>query len=583
MKTISLRTAAAALILALSLHCRAQATIVTKAGKTQFISRGQPMHILGGELSNSAATCTADARNLMPRMKALGLNTVLVPAQWDLIEPAEGHFDFTLTGHIIDKARENGLKLIFLWFGAWKNSMSCYAPLWFKEDAKRFPRAMTAAGRPLEIASAFSPEVLKADSRAFTALMRYIAEKDPDKSTVIMVQVENEIGMLENARDYSPRATSLYRGDVPSELTEYLLKNASALHPYILKRITGTDTKGTQTMRTLKDKLTGGGTWADLFGGDDAYTEEIFMAYHYALYVEQLAAAAKAIHDLPLYVNAALDSRGRRPGQYPSAGPLARLIDIWHAAAPHIDILSPDIYDDGFKDWASQYALPGNPLFIPEARCCVNSGVRAMYVIGEHKALGYSPFAIDIAAPEARKSIKSAYALLRRLEPLLTASGSADTWGLLLSKDDPTRKITSGDIVITASHARTLPWNSTDGPWAEGGGIIIRLGALDYIIAGSGVVATFATKGTADTAGGPALGQDGFAATGSDTKAAADSGRFTFKGKQTGIGYVDEVDINPDGSLKYLRRDNGDQTHQGRHVCISPGDTRILHVRLYEY
>ena len=90
------------------------------------------MLILGGELSNSAATCVQDIDRVMPQMKAAGLNTVLVPAQWDLIEPEEGHYDFSLIDTTIFRARENGLKVIFLWFGAWKNSMSCYAPLWFK-------------------------------------------------------------------------------------------------------------------------------------------------------------------------------------------------------------------------------------------------------------------------------------------------------------------------------------------------------------------------------------------------------------------------------------------------------------------
>ena len=165
-----------------------------------------PFPILGGELSNSAVTCVEDIDNVMPRMRALGLNTVLVPTYWELLESTEGRFDFTLTDRVIDKARENGLKVIFLWFGAWKNSMSCYAPLWFKTDTKRFPRAMTKTGKPMEIASCFSANVLQADNKAFTAFMRHLAEKDKGIGTVIMLQIENEIGMLEAARDHSPLA-----------------------------------------------------------------------------------------------------------------------------------------------------------------------------------------------------------------------------------------------------------------------------------------------------------------------------------------------------------------------------------------
>lgn len=89
--------------------------------------------ILGGELSNSAVTSVEDVDKVIPRMKVLGLNTVLVPAYWEFMEPEEGRFDFSLIDHIIQRARENDLKIVFLWFGAWKNSMSCYAPLWFKK------------------------------------------------------------------------------------------------------------------------------------------------------------------------------------------------------------------------------------------------------------------------------------------------------------------------------------------------------------------------------------------------------------------------------------------------------------------
>ncbi len=48
--------------------------------------------------------------------------------------------------------------------------MSCYAPGWFKKDTKRFPRAMTAEGKQMEIASCFSDNVLQADLKAFSAL-----------------------------------------------------------------------------------------------------------------------------------------------------------------------------------------------------------------------------------------------------------------------------------------------------------------------------------------------------------------------------------------------------------------------------
>lgn len=164
---------------------------------TQLIVDGKPFLILGGELGNSSASSVQDIERIFPKLQRMGLNTVLVPAYWDLTEPTEGHFDFTLTDKVLQQARRNNLKVVFLWFGAWKNSMSCYAPLWFKENHKKYPRAYTQTGKPLEIASAFSENVYQADNRAFSAWLQHIAAIDKEEGTVIMVQIENEIGMLE--------------------------------------------------------------------------------------------------------------------------------------------------------------------------------------------------------------------------------------------------------------------------------------------------------------------------------------------------------------------------------------------------
>ena len=451
-----------------------------------------PCPILGGELSNSAATSVEDINEVMPRMRALGLNTVLVPAYWELMEPVEGQFDFTLIDRTIDMARQEHLHVVFLWFGVWKNSMSCYTPGWFKQDTKRFPRAMTAEGKQMEIASCFSDNVLQADLKAFSALMRHIREKDPQREVVIMMQIENEIGMLESARDHSPLAEKAY----------------------------------------LKEK------WAERYGTDE-YADEKFMALSYARYVEHLAKAAREIHDMPLYVNAAMNSRGRRPGEYPSAGPLAHLIDFWHEGAPSIDLLAPDIYDTGFKSWCAQYAMPLRPqdgerstsgrllptgrknvknrLFIPESRCCENSGIN----------------------------------------------------------DD--------NVVMTCRHYFTLPWDprATDGTtWPEGGAMLIRLGKYDYLLAGSGVVIDFKTPTEKQQEQQKTLGEDGFAEAGGNTSQKANK---RFSGKRLGLLSVDEVSIADDGTMQYLRRHNGDQTHQGRHARIGVGEWKVLHIKLYEY
>jgi hypothetical protein len=544
---------------------------------TQIVVNGKPMLILGGELSNSAASSIADIDSVMPLMARLGHNTVFVPAYWDLIEPNEGKFDFSLIDEVINKARENNLKVIFLWFGAWKNSMSCYAPVWFKQNASKYPRAMTKNGKPLEIASCFSEDVLNADNRAFARLMQHIADTDSKENTVIMMQIENEIGMLEDARDHSKTADKLFNAAVPNDLVTYLKANRSTLHPKMADKLKAQSAD----MATLKSGL----TWQQMFGSD-VYTDEIFMAYYYARYVEHLALTARKIHNIPLYVNAAMNSRGRKPGEYPSAGPLAHLIDVWHCAAPDIDVLAPDLYDTNFKGWVAQYKLPNNFFFTPETRLSENSGVRALYTFGELDAMGFSTFAIDEAPYKVAKHVEMAYSLIDSMMPLLLrCQGKGLTHGLLFDKNDKERVINDGETVLTCRHYFTLPWDprAKDGSeWAEGGGLIVKLADDEYIIAGNGIVVTFTTKSEKEQEEKKTLGEDGFVNKGTESSSnAAQQQRFT--GKRLGIGYVDEVTFDASGNMKYLRRENGDQDHQGRHARIPVGDYKILHVKLYQY
>lgn len=502
--------------------------------------------ILGGELGNSSASSIDDIRSQFPKLKEMGLNTVLMPAYWELIEPEEGNFDFSLLDEAIDCAKMNDLKLVILWFGAWKNSMSCYAPSWVKTNSERFPRAITKEGKPLEILSAFSPDVLEADFKAFKAMISHFSKNDAD-STVVMIQIENEIGMLESARDHSPSADQAYALGVPRQLAGVLGVNS-------------------------------GTPWNALCSEEDL-SDEMFMAWHYAQYVERLAEEArKQLPEVPLYVNAAMDSRGRRPGQYPSAGPLAKLEKIWKTASPSIDFISPDLYDPPFKPWFRQYALPDNPLFIPEIRRSEDSGVHAFYAVGEHGAIGFSPFSIENANQKEKERLKSAYSLLEKIVPL--AKGKT-TYGLLF--EDPDKKvptiITDGDINITASHYFTLPWDkrATDGsPWPDGGGMIIKLSEGEYLIAGSGIVVKFETAGELEEEKN--LGEDGFLLSGENESAK------TWKGKhRIGILNCDEVEIDTQGNINRIRRLNGDETHQGRHVRIGPDGFCALRVKTYKY
>ncbi|MDD4515945.1 DUF5597 domain-containing protein [Massilibacteroides sp.] len=540
-----------------------------QGGASQLIVDGKAFLVLGGELGNSSASAEKDIERIFPKLQSMGLNTVLVPAYWDLIEPEEGVFSFSLIDKTINQARKNELKVVFLWFGAWKNSMSCYAPLWFKKDYEKYPRAYTKEGKPLEIASSFSKNVFQADNKAFAEFMKHISSVDKEDNTVIMIQIENEIGMLEDARDYSEVANTLFNAQVPEALINYLTKHKKELYPQMIEKW------GKQEFKTK-------GTWQEIFG-EDLYTDEIFMAWNYALYIEQLAQTARSIHNLPLYVNAAMNSRNRQPGEYPSAGPLAHLIDVWNCGAPSIDFLAPDLYDKGFSDWVKQYHLQNNPLFIPEVRLGNNNGVQAFYVFGEHDAIGYSPFSIENGSVESSSPLVQAYSKLKELMPVLTDyQGTGKMNGLLFDQENKERILFFDDLKLTCKHFFTLPWDprATDGSvWPEGGGLIIRLNKDEYLIAGSGLVIEFDKKGEKSNIQAKELGEDGFISQGgNDNKQQLWNG-----GLRAGIGTVDEIRIDDTGKFIPLRRLNGDQTHQGRHVRIGVDDFSILHVRLYEY
>lgn len=529
-------------------HLRRQGTA------TQLIVNGQPFLIRGGELGNSSAE-PGYLRPFWPKLKSMNLNAVVAPVYWDLIEPAEGRFDFSSVDGLIADARSNDMHLVLLWFGTWKNSMSCYAPGWVKSDQARFPRAMDASGRNLEILSAFSAANVEADVHAFAALMHHLRESDREH-TVVLVQVENEIGMIPDARDRNPAADQAYAAPVPAELMSYLVKHRAQVVPELLA-----------TWQAAGGKTSG--TWAEVFGSGLA-GEEIFMAWHFARYTEAVAAAGKAELNLPMYANAALIRPGYQPGQYPSAGPLPHLIDIWRAAAPALDFLSPDIYFRDFARWAALYRRSGNPLFIPEALRSNDAAVNALFAFGQHDAIGFSPFAIESSEGPAAGYLAASYDVLHQLTPLLAEKqGHGLTVGFLKESDETKQPLQAqlGQWIFHASFEHAAPPSLADGlavvigtdnsalaaggragP-APAGGLAIQLGDDEFLFAGIGLTVTFTS---------------------------------TEPGVQAGILSCEEGHY-VDGQWQHLRWLNGDQTHQGRHIRLEPGRFTLQRVRLYRY
>src|ERR1022692_3136021 len=116
---------------------------------TQLIVDGKPLLVLGAELNNSSASSMEYMRPLWPKIAATNLNTVLATGSWELMEPEESRFDFSLVDGLIQDARRYNLRLIVLWFGSWKNGRSRSQPGGMKPNRHRFPLVRGGKGKGL--------------------------------------------------------------------------------------------------------------------------------------------------------------------------------------------------------------------------------------------------------------------------------------------------------------------------------------------------------------------------------------------------------------------------------------------------
>lgn len=508
---------------------------------TQLMVEGKPFVMLAGELHNSSSSSLAYMQPEWAQLAADGLNTVLTPVSWELVEPTEGTYSFEIVDGLLAQARVQHLHLVFLWLAAWKNGMSGYPPLWVKQDTKRFPRAVQN-GHPMNVLSTFAPATVQADAKAYAALLAHLRVADA-QHTVLMVQVENEVGILGASRDHSALAEQAFAGPVPSELLHYLTAHRDTLNAEL------------RSLWEANGKKTSG-TWTEVFG-DTARTDEIFMAWHYATYVQTVAASGKKQYPLPMYANAWLGGGDTPPGNYPSGGPQPRVLDIWRAAGQSLDMLSPDLYASGFADWANRYHRADNPLFIPETNGGTVGAANVFYAIGEQYALGFSPFAIDAGMhgetsphiagfAEGRVDLAASYKLIASMLPEIEAAQiKGDAHGFVLDKDHPEVDFVMHNVTVHVSLDQLFGYHAD-----AGYGLLLQDGPNTFIGAGKGFRVSFTPRD-------PAAGA-------------------------LGIGSINEG-VYDNGAWVAGRRLNGDEADQGSNWRFDLSGLKIERARIYSF
>jgi hypothetical protein len=477
---------AAASLLLFTLNLRAQTSpmpaLVHQGKQFHLMVDGKPYLMLGGQAHNSSATNVEDLDRVMASLNALHANTAEVPIYWELIEPQPGHYDFQTVDRVVDAARRAHLRLVLLWFGSWKNGEMHYTPEWLKRDRKTYQRVTGPRGESMEIISPLCEACRKADAAAFAAVMGHLRSTDASERTVIMMQVENETGLLGTDRDYSPEATRQFEGPVPASLMHYLAAHRSTLTP---------DMNAAWGLSGYRDS----GAWRQVFGD---MAEEAYSAWGVASYVDAVAAAGKQAYPLPFYCNNWLAGEGvERAGRWPSGGPTIHVLDVWKAAAPHVDILAPDIYAPEFVETSAIFTRPDNPLFVPETAFVGPYAAYAFTTFARFNGIGFSPFGIDHAyengkLSEAAQPLASTYALLQPLLPLITRLQYTGKLHAIVQNLDWARAIRLGpQVAALVSFGNPYTAHESFLSAARGRGLILEMGENDYVVAGAGFSVSF--------------------------------------------------------------------------------------------
>lgn len=444
-----------------------------------------PFFPLGLQCCNSSAFNASEMKAFWDSVAFTGVNTVEIPVYWETFEPEQNLFCYEFVDECLRQADLYDVKVIFLWFGSWKNGTSKYAPTWIKENPGKYKRVVTYEGIVTNILSPYCRENLEADKAAFLKLVQYIEQNNRKKNRVIGIQIENEPGMMMRGdRDCGPIAETLFQEEVPDEVKSVVFHHELGEVTDIWKE------KGALT----------DGCWTDLFGEKAG---EYFSVFGIASYIQELAAEAKRITDLTMIVNVWTDNVGwDEPGvDYPAGGPVSKVLGLWKMFAPDVDVVGLDNYKldrEGYLQDCQRYSKYGNPLFLPESHAWDEANSQTMFwAVGRYKAKGlflFGPEAmysdtgeIKPCSAEIIKSIKALVSIQSVLPHFINSGG---IWAVVQEDKMTEQKICQGDayIRIFFEFERTDYHHGYFGTkHGKGRGLLLRENANTYYAVGEGI------------------------------------------------------------------------------------------------